>query len=349
MTIDYLPEIVAHVRQALSRGNKRLPEIAIVCGSGLSELSSKISDPLSLPYSTIPHFPQSTVAGHGSELVFGLLGGKPVVAQRGRFHFYEGHHQASVVIAVRLFAALGCKIMIATNAAGGVNSEYSVGDIMVISDHISFPCLSGNHPLVGHNDDRFGPRFPAVNQIYHPSLQAIASSVAASRGLSKYLQSGTYFHDSGPTYESPMEIHAMRLLGGDAVGMSTVPEVLVAAHSGITVLGLSLITNQCLAPGDKRTPPSHEEVLESTKHRAEDMQGFVADIVQAVPSAFLESLPTPKAHSLFFGPTGGRTQSHSSRPFGLQFQGSLLELSTIALFASASVALIVESIRRGRS
>ena len=348
MTIDYLPEIVAHVRQALSTGNKRLPEIAIVCGSGLSELSSKISDPLSLPYSTIPHFPQSTVAGHGSELVFGLLGGKPVVAQRGRFHFYEGHPQASVVIAVRLFAALGCKIMIATNAAGGVNSEYSVGDIMVISDHISFPCLSGNHPLVGHNDDRFGPRFPAVNQIYHPSLQAIASSVAASRGLSKYLQSGTYFHDSGPTYESPMEIHAMRLLGGDAVGMSTVPEVLVAAHSGITVLGLSLITNQCLAPGDKRTPPSHEEVLESTKHRAEDMQGFVADIVQAVPSAFLESLPTPKAHPLFFGPTGGRTQSHSSRPFGLQIQGSLLELSTIALFASASIALIVESIRRGR-
>jgi len=345
---DHLPEIVAYVRLALSRSNKRLPEIAIVCGSGLSELSSKISDPLSLPYSSIPHFPQSTVAGHGSELVFGLLGGKPVVAQRGRFHFYEGHPQASVVVAVRLFAALGCKIMIATNAAGGVNPNYSVGDIMVISDHISLPCLSGNHPLIGHNDDRFGPRFPAVNSIYHPTLQSIASSVATARGLSKYLQRGTYFHDSGPTYESPMEIHAMRVLGGDAVGMSTVPEVLVAAHSGLTVLGLSLITNQCLAPGDTRTPPSHEEVLESTKHRAEDMQGLVADIIQNVPSSLLESIPTPKAHALFFGQTGGRSPSpHSGRPFGFQFQGSLLELSTIALFVSASVALIVESIRRG--
>ena len=350
--VDHLPEIVSHVRSALLKHNKQLPQIAIVCGSGLSELSSKILEPLSLPYSTIPNFPVSTVAGHGSELVFGTLGGKPVVAQRGRFHFYEGHPQSSVVIAVRLFAALGCKIMIATNAAGGVNANFSVGDIMIISDHISLPCLSGNHPLVGHNDDRFGPRFPAVNHIYHPELQNITSSVAKKRGLDKYLQKGTYFHDSGPTYESPMEILAMRRLGGDAVGMSTVPEVLVAAHSGMTVLGLSLITNQCLAPGDTRTPPSHEEVLESTKHRAEDMQGLVADIIQAVPNSLLESFSTPKAHAHFFGPSNGKvtinsTNSNSnSRSFIFTPPRSLLELSAVLLFSSASIALLVETFRR---
>ena len=151
----------------------------------------------------------------------------------------------TVALPVRVFAALGCRVMIATNAAGGVNADFRVGDVMVIRDHVSLPCLAGAHPLTGPNDERFGPRFPPLTAAYAPSLQAVAARVAAARGLAPFLRSGVYLHDSGPTYESPSEIAAMRRLGGDAVGMSTVPEVIVAAHAGMAVLGLSLITNQC--------------------------------------------------------------------------------------------------------
>lgn len=197
-----------------------------------------------------------------------------------------------VTVAVRVFAALGAKIMIATNAAGGVNKLFNVGDVMIIKDHISLPCLAGNHPLIGHNDARFGPRFPAVNNAYNESLRNIVVQSATALQLQQYLREGTYFHDSGPSYESPMEIHAMRVLGGDAVGMSTVPEVIVAVHSGMTVLGLSLITNKCVAPGDNTIPPSHEEVLAATDQRAKDMQALVAKCVELIP---INNFTTPSA------------------------------------------------------
>jgi len=297
---DVLPEVVAFLKARLGA---RAPEVAIVCGSGLSNLSDSIASPLVIPYASIPHWPHATVAGHGTELVVGELGGKTVIAQRGRFHRYEGWSLADVVIAVRVFAALGCRCMIATNAAGGVNADFSVGDIMVIEDHISFPCLAGNHPLVGPNDARFGDRFPAVNAAYDARLRAAAEAAAAKRGLAGVMRRGTYVHDSGPSYESPSEIRFMRRVGGDAVGMSTVPEVIVAAHSGMAVLGLSLITNQCLAPGDARVPPSHQEVLETSARRSADMQGLVADIVAAIDVA---ALPTPRAAAAFAAPDGGR-------------------------------------------
>ena len=185
--ITYLRTRVASLRLAGSAGS---PEIAIVCGSGLSGLSDLLQDPVRVPYADIPRFPVSTVAGHGTELVFGTLGGRRVVAQRGRFHFYEGNSMAKVALPVRVFAALGCRVMIATNAAGGVNAEYRVGDIMVITDHVSLPSLTGAHPLTGANDERFGPRFPPLTSAYTPRLQEVAASAARERNLGAYLRSG---------------------------------------------------------------------------------------------------------------------------------------------------------------
>jgi purine-nucleoside phosphorylase len=219
------------------------------------------------------------------------MNGRTVVAQRGRFHFYEGYSMQTVTLAIRVFAALGVRVVVVTNAAGGLNPTFHVADVMLITDHISLPCLSGNHPLVGSNDARFGPRFPPVNGIYHPVLQAAARDSASALGLASVWREGTYFHDSGPTYESPSEVRAMRLLGGDAVGMSTVPEVVVAAHCGMAVVGLSLITNECRAPGDTGIAPSHEEVLEASDKRAADMQRLVADMVGRIdPAAYPQSL-----------------------------------------------------------
>ena len=237
--------IVAYLRTRVTSLSTGGPTIAIVCGSGLSGLSERIQSPVRVAYSDIPFFPQSTVAGHGTELVFGQLGGCSVIAQRGRFHYYEGNSMSRVALPVRVFAALGCKVMIATNAAGGLNPAFRAGDVMVIRDHISLPCLTGAHPLTGPNDERFGPRFPPLTTAYSAKLQGIAEGVARSSGLGEYLRSGVYFHDSGPSYETPHEVAAMRILGGDAVGMSTVPEVIAAAHAGMAVLGLSLITNEC--------------------------------------------------------------------------------------------------------
>ena len=185
--ITYLRTRVASLRLAGSAGS---PEIAIVCGSGLSGLSDLLQDPVRVPYADIPRFPVSTVAGHGTELVFGTLGGRRVVAQRGRFHYYEGNSMAKVALPVRVFAALGCRVMIATNAAGGVNAEYKVGDIMVIKDHVSLPSLTGAHPLTGANDERFGPRFPPLTSAYTPRLQEVAASVARERSLGAFLRSG---------------------------------------------------------------------------------------------------------------------------------------------------------------
>jgi len=221
-------------------------DAAIVCGSGLSGLAATLEGAVAVPYASIPGFPTATVEGHGTELVFGTLGGARVVAQRGRFHAYEGWPPGAVALPVRAFAALGAKVLLATNAAGGVNAAFSVGDVMLIRDHISFACAAGaQHPLVGPNDARFGPRFPPMTAAYAPALRALAAAAAAECGLAAAVREGTYFHVSGPSYETPAEIAAMRLLGGDAVGMSTVPEVLAAAHAGMAVCGISLITNQC--------------------------------------------------------------------------------------------------------
>ena len=270
--------------------------VAIICGSGLSGLSAALASPQAVPYSALPGFPAPTVAGHGAELVFGTLGGVRVVCARGRFHGYEGHSPALTALPVQLFAALGARALLVTNAAGGLNPSLRVGDVMLLSDHISLPSLAGAHALRGANDERLGARFPPMTAAYSPALRAVAAAVAARRGLAGALRAGVYAHVSGPAYETPAEVAALRMLGADAVGMSTAPEVIAAAHAGLAVLGLSLITNACRAPGDAGEPPSHEEVLAATAQRAADMQGLVADIVAELP---LDSLPPPRAAAAF--------------------------------------------------
>jgi purine-nucleoside phosphorylase len=267
------------------------PEIGIICGSGLSGLGNAISNPISISYSSIPHFLESTVAGHGQQLIFGTIHHHPIVAATGRFHLYEGHDIRRLSLLPRIFAALGCKILIVTNAAGGLNTTYNVGDIMLIKDHISMAGLAGIHPLVGKNDDRFGPRFPPVTNVYNSSLQQLFISVAEDLSLTKHIHQGVYMGVSGPSYETKSEVGMLRNLGGDVVGMSTVPEVLAAAHAGMQVLGISLVTNKCIAPGDIVTPPpSHEEVLTSTAARAHDIVKLIMGTIALMdPSVFPET------------------------------------------------------------
>lgn len=271
-------------------------KVAIICGSGLSGLADALVGATAVPYTSLPGFPVPSVAGHGAELVFGELAGVRVVAQRGRFHSYEGHSPRVTVAPVRMFAALGARVLLVTNAAGGLNSAYRVGDIMLLRDHLSLPSLTCANALAGPNDERFGPRFASMTTAYLPALRSVAAEAAAAAGLGDAMREGVYAHVSGPAYETPAEVSALRTLGADAVGMSTAPEVIAASHAGLAVLGLSLITNACRASGDTGAPPTHEEVLAATAARAADLQTLVADIVGRLP---LETLRKPCAAAHF--------------------------------------------------
>ena len=214
------------------------PLIGIVLGSGLGKLANAIEHPVSIPYKEIPHFAQSTAMGHKGNLIFGRLGGKTVLAMQGRFHYYEGYTMQQVTFPIRVMALLGIQYLFVSNAAGGINRAYKVGDLMLIHDHIN---LMPN-PLIGPNLDEFGPRFPDMTRPYDPALMQKAESSAASLGIA--LHKGVYFGGTGPTYETPAEYAFFGKAGGDAVGMSTVPEVIVARHCGIRVFGVSVITNE---------------------------------------------------------------------------------------------------------
>jgi len=234
------------------------PEIGLILGSGLGVLADEIIDPIKIPYHEIPGFPQSTVEGHAGQLVIGQLEGKNVMAMQGRFHFYEGYSLDLVTLPVRMMKHLGVETMIVTNAAGGVNESFSPGDLMIIEDHLN---LTGQNPLIGPNVDELGVRFPDMSQAYSKDLRDIAFSVAKEFDLK--LQKGIYVGLTGPSYETPAEIKMFRKMGGDAVGMSTVPEVIIAVHSGIKVLGISCITN--MASGILPQPLSHSEVMETAE------------------------------------------------------------------------------------
>lgn len=292
-------------------GGKR-PDVAIICGSGLSELSSLIEDPVEIPYTSIPGFPQPTVVGHKSELVYGTLEGKSILAMRGRFHFYEGHSPKKVSEAVQVFAALGCKMLVVTNAAGCLKIDWKIGDIMVISDHIYFPGMAGNHALVGSNDERFGPRFPPMTEPYSKDLQSLASTVAKEQGIQDRVRSGTYCCVSGPTYETRHEVQMLRNARGSTVGMSTVPEVVVATHAGMQVLGLSLVTNVCVGPDDELPAPKHDDVVAAVKEAGGPMLALVKEVVRRADT---ESMPAPKAVEAFEGKdaaAGGATSDSGS-------------------------------------
>jgi purine-nucleoside phosphorylase len=235
-----------------------LPETAVVLGSGLGDFADTLGDAVATPYADLPHWPAAAVVGHAGRLVIGDAGGRRIAALAGRAHFYEGHDLATVVFATRVMGRLGVKRIILTNAAGGINTSFARGALMIIDDHIN---LLGGNPLVGPNDERFGLRFPDMTYVYSPRLRAIADETAAAIGVP--IQHGVYIAVLGPSYETPAEIRAFRTLGADAVGMSTVPEAIAARHMGLEVLGISCITNA--AAGVFPEPLHHSEVMETTQ------------------------------------------------------------------------------------
>ena len=233
-------------------------EAAVVLGSGLGDFADKLADPIVIPYGDVPHWPASTVIGHSGRLVIGRVGRKRVAALAGRVHAYEGRDISDIVFATRVMGRLGAKQLILTNAAGGVNTGFTSGGLMVIDDHIN---LQGANPLVGENDERLGPRFPDMTEVYSKRLRRIADEAAAAAGV--HVTHGVYAALLGPSYETPAEIRYLRAIGADAVGMSTVPEAIAARHMGLEVLGISCISN--MAAGVLPEPLNHADVLETTR------------------------------------------------------------------------------------
>ncbi|NXP10768.1 PNPH phosphorylase, partial [Thinocorus orbignyianus] len=255
------------------------PKTAIVCGSGLGGLADILENKTVFPYEDIPHFPRSTVAGHVGRLVFGELSGQPCVCMQGRFHYYEGYSVSTITFPIRVFFLLGVEILIVTNAAGGLNPHFQVGDIMFIRDHISLFGLAGQNPLRGPNDERFGVRFPCMSDAYEQELRGLAMESAQELGFLNFIREGVYCLLPGPCYETIAECHLLQALGADAVGMSTVPEVITARHCGLRVLGISLITNKVVMSYSSQEKANHEEVLRVSVVRAEDLQKLVMHLL----------------------------------------------------------------------
>ncbi|WP_047979991.1 purine-nucleoside phosphorylase [Ornithinibacillus contaminans] len=252
------------------------PELALVLGSGLGVLAEEIENPTIISYQEIPYFPESTVSGHKGQLVIGTLEGKTVLAMQGRFHFYEGYTMQQVTFPMRVMKQLGIQSLIVTNAAGGINETFNPGDLMIITDHIN---NMGTSPLIGPNDDRLGARFPDMSQGYDKAYIQHALQCAEELNLS--VQTGVYVGNTGPAYETPAEVRMLRTLGGDAVGMSTVPEVIVASHGNMRVLGISCISN--MAAGILDQPLTHDEVMETTDMVKQNFLQFVKKIISSLP------------------------------------------------------------------
>ena len=257
------------------RLNGFVPQVLLILGSGLGALGDQVESPIVVPYEEVPHMKHSTAPDHKGRFVFGRLAGRNVAVMQGRLHAYEGWSFADAAYPVRVLRLLGAETLIVTNAAGAVNDAFDVGDIMLITDHIKFFAMS---PLTGPNVEEFGPRFPDMTHVYTPALQAVARD--AAKKLDLRLQEGIYMYFPGPQYETPAEIRAARLLGADAVGMSTVPETIVAAHCGMKVLGFTLCTN--MAAGVLDQPLSGEEVIEAGKVAAPRFSALVKACLEQV-------------------------------------------------------------------
>jgi purine-nucleoside phosphorylase len=253
--MGYYEQVEAAADAVRSR-TPEVPEIAIVLGSGLGDFAGSLTDAVTIPYAELPHWPASRVIGHAGKLVVGKTGGRTIAALAGRVHLYEGHDGGRVAFSIRALGLLGVKTLILTNAAGGVNTGFAQGALMVIDDHIN---LTGHNPLVGENDERFGVRFPDMTEVYSSRLRGMADK--AGKAVNLALPHGTYAALMGPSYETPAEIRYLRTIGADAVGMSTVPEAIVARHMQIEVLGISCITN--MAAGVLPQPLDHSEVMET--------------------------------------------------------------------------------------
>lgn len=268
-------EHIEEARDYILQQTDYRPTIGLILGSGLGGLAGEIEEAVVIPYGSIPHFAQSTVESHAGQLVIGKLEGKIVVAMQGRFHYYEGHSPAAVTFPVRVMKAIGVHDLIITNACGAINESFQPGDLMVISDHIN---MMGINPLIGPNDERLGVRFPDMSAAYHPELRAFARKVADKQQID--IQEGVYVSWSGPAFETPAEIRMMRIVGGDAVGMSTVPEVIVANHAGLRVLAISCICN--MAAGILPQPITADEVFEAAGNARNKFAALLKGILQEV-------------------------------------------------------------------
>ncbi|MDD2226136.1 MAG: purine-nucleoside phosphorylase [Dysgonamonadaceae bacterium] len=254
---------------------EEIPNTAIILGTGLGELVHEIDNKQIIPYTEIPNFPVSTVEGHSGNLIVGTLGGKKVLAMQGRFHYYEGYSMQQVTFPIRIFQALGIQYLFVSNAAGGMNPTFDIGDIMLIEDHIN---LFPEHPLRGKNYDELGPRFPDMSEAYDKKLRLMAMEVAKEKNIK--LQHGVYVGVQGPTFETPAEYYFFRIIGGDAVGMSTVPEVIVANHAKMKVLAFSIITD--LGVIGKIVEVSHEDVQEAAKLAQPKIAAIMREIIQKI-------------------------------------------------------------------
>lgn len=259
--------------QAITQAHYPLPTVVVVLGSGLGKLADSIEQPLTIPYGDIPHFKVSTAVGHKGNLIIGRLGGKTIIAMQGRFHYYEGYTMEEVTFPMRVFARMGIRHVMVSNAAGAVNPTFRVGDLMVITDHINFM----PNPLIGPNKEDFGPRFPDMTEVYSRRLRSLAHEEALSLGIS--LQEGIYVAGTGPTYETPAEYRMYRALGADACGMSTVPEVIVARHSGMEIFGMSVITNQSADLGDGVINDG-DDVVRAANHAAGIMTALFTRLIE---------------------------------------------------------------------
>ena len=256
------------------------PKVALILGSGLNPLAEAVEDRVVIPYGDIPHFPVATVEGHVGRLIVGHLEGQPVAVMQGRAHYYEGYSMAQIGFPVRVMQVLGVESLIVTNAAGGLNPEFRPGDVMLITDHINLIGMGGLNPLRGPNLDEFGPRFPDMSEPYDAGLQTLARQVAAEADIS--LQQGVYVCLAGPSFESPADIRFLRIIGADAVGMSTVPEVIVARHRSTRVLGLSGISNVALVEGAPPAETTHEEVLEAGQTLVPRLETIIRGVLGAL-------------------------------------------------------------------
>lgn len=254
--------------------NNFIPEVGIILGSGLGELADEYCE-YAIPYTEIPNFIKSTVKGHKGRLVFAEIEGKRVVMMQGRNHFYEGHSMQDITYSVKVMKKLGVKTLILTNAAGAVNADFKPADLMLITDHINY---MGTNPLIGANDDSLGERFPDMSEIYKKDLIALADKCAKNLGLK--MQHGVYFASTGPSYETPAEIKMARILGADAVGMSTVPEAIVANYCGMKVLGISCISNAAAGVHPEQVSLSHAEVIETANVAKAGFKALIKDIVK---------------------------------------------------------------------
>ena len=280
LIINNMNQIIERINKAADYVSERIgnlePVVGIVLGSGLGKLADRIDDPIVIPYRDIPGFPVPTAVGHKGNLIIGSLGGKTVIAMQGRFHYYEGNTMDVVTLPIRVMKVLGIKYLFVSNAAGGVNFDFHVGDLMIITDHI-------NHlpnPLIGPNLDEFGPRFPDMTRPYDKKLIAMAQGIAEEMGIE--VRRGVYFAGTGPSYETPAEYKYFRLIGADAVGMSTIPEVIVARHSDIAVFGMSVITNEAHDDYDEDYVNDGDDVVNAADAAADKMTQLFTRLIESL-------------------------------------------------------------------